>query len=257
MSFKRSSGCTSLKMKGVDKNLDGDQEIKALGVKLDSLAKVLKLHPYDTSGQFQGQLQPISYKLIQPVHIICPNSLECQTIRCKSQSLLQITPVRDIPHVTLIWNATVYEDVPVLTGQCPTCETKYSADHECAIEDKAEKWFNQLYLNLAKYLKVGQALWVDQVFSHGVLNGIYSFHASAAAYGEYWNNNFGNNELVKFKKISHCQVWQAFVQESIQTIAFLSGIDLELPDGLVIDNVTKEAFAVLGANRIIRVAGGH
>jgi hypothetical protein len=64
MSFKRSSGCTSLKMKGVDKNLDGDQEIKALGVKLDSLEKVLKLHPYDTSGQFQGQLQPISYKLI-------------------------------------------------------------------------------------------------------------------------------------------------------------------------------------------------
>ena len=39
-----------LKMKGVDKNLDEKQEIRALGVKLDFLAKILKLHPYDTSG---------------------------------------------------------------------------------------------------------------------------------------------------------------------------------------------------------------
>jgi hypothetical protein len=114
-----------------------------------------------------------------------------------------------------------------------------------------------LYLNSAKYLKVGQALWVDQLFSHGVLNGIYSFHASAAAYGEYYNNNFANHQPVKFKKITCRQVWQAFVQESIRTTASLSEIDLELPDGLAIDDVTNEAFAHLGANGIIRVAGGH
>jgi hypothetical protein len=91
-----------LKMKGVEKDLDEEQEIKDLGVKLDSLAKILKLHPYDSNAQFQGQLQTISHKLIQPVHVICPNSLECQTIGCKSWSLHQNTRIRDIPHVTLI-----------------------------------------------------------------------------------------------------------------------------------------------------------
>src|ERR1700733_10621407 len=44
-----------------------------------------------------------------------------------------------------------------------------------------------------------------------------------------------------------CQVWQAFVQESVRSIAAMSGSDLVLPDGLAIDEVTKEAFKVLGA----------
>lgn len=246
-----------LKMKNVEKGLNEEQEITALGVKLDSLAKLLKLHPYDSNGQFLGQLQPISHKLIQPVHVICPNTLECQIVGCNLRSLRQISPTRDIPLVTLIKNSTIYEDVPVLTGQCPNCKTKYSADHERAIEDQQEKKFSRLYLNSAKYLKVGQTLWVDRSFSQAVLNGIYSFHASAAAYGEYWNNSFGNNQLVKQKRISRRHVWQAFVQESIRSIASLSGIDLELQDGLAIDEVTKEAFAVLGANGIIRVAAGH
>jgi hypothetical protein len=98
---------------------------------------------------------------------------------------------------------------------------------------------------------------IDQSFSQGVLNGIYSFHASASAYGEYWNNSFGNNQLVKLMNITRRHVWQAFVQESIRSIASLSEIDLELPDGLAIDELTEQAFAVLGANGIIRAAGGH
>ena len=53
-------------------------------------------------------------------------------------------------------------------------------------------------------------------------------HASAAAYTEYWNNNFGTSEV----NITHHQVWQAFVQESIRTISAASNIDLELKDGL-------------------------
>jgi len=91
-----------LKMKGIEKYLNEEQEIKDLGVKLDSLENILKLYPYNSKGQFQSQLQTISHKLIQPVHVICPNSLECQTIGCKSQSLHQNTCIRDIPHVTLI-----------------------------------------------------------------------------------------------------------------------------------------------------------
>jgi hypothetical protein len=185
-----------LKMKKVTKGMDEEEEIVALSLKLDSLTKVLNLHPYNSKEQFQGKLQPISHKLIQPVHVICPNAMECQTIGCNSRSIRQNTPTRDIPHVTLIRNAVIYKDVPVLTGQCPTCKTKYLADHERAVESEDENKFTRLYLNSAKYLKVGQALWVDRSFSQGVLNGIYSFHASAAAYTDYWNNSFGNNQLV-------------------------------------------------------------
>jgi hypothetical protein len=42
-----------------------------------------------------------------------------------------------------------------------------------------------LYLNSAKYLKVGQSLWVDQSFSGTVINATYSFHASSAAFAEF------------------------------------------------------------------------
>ena len=246
-----------LKMKDVNKEMNEEQEIVALRLKLDSLTQVLNLHPYNSKGKLQGKLQPISHKSIQPAYVICPNVLECPTIGCNSRSIHQITPTRDIPHVTLIRNAVMYQDVPVLTGQCPTCKTKYSADHERAVENEKENKFNRLYLNSAKYLKIGQALWVDRLFSRSVLNGIYSFHASAAAYTEYWNNTFGTNQLVPYKQITRRQVWQAFVQESIRSIASMSNIDLELQDGLAIDEVTTEAFAILGANGIIRVAGGH
>jgi len=37
----------------------------------------------------------------------------------------------------------------------------------------------------------------------------------------------------------------------------MSDIDLVLQDGLSIEEVTKEAFDVLGANGVIRVAGEH
>jgi len=246
-----------LKMKDVNKEMNKEEEIVALSLKLDSLTRVLHLHPYNSKGNFQGKLQPISHKLIQPVHVICPNALECPTVGCKSRSIHQITPTRDIPHVTLIRNAVMYQDVPVLTGQCPTCKTKFSADHEWSVENENEKKFNRLYLNSAKYLKIGQALWVDWLFSQSVLNGIYNFHASAAAYTEYWNNTFGTNQLVSHKQITRRQVWQAFVQESIRSIASMSDIDLELRDGLAIDEVTTEAFSMLGAHGIIRAASGH
>jgi hypothetical protein len=245
-----------LKMKNVAKGMDEEQETVALGLKLDSLAKVLRLHPYDSNEHFQGKLQPISHKSIQPALTICPNAMECQTLACKSRSLHQITPIRDIPAVTLIKEAIIYEDVPVLTGQCAICKTKYLADHERSIENE-QNTPTRLYLNSAKYLKVGQALWVDRSFSQAVWHGLYSFHASAAAYTEYWNNSFGRNQIVQFKQVTRRQIWQAFVQESIRSIASMSDIDLVLQDGLSIDEVTKEAFDILGANGVIRVAGAH
>ena len=62
---------------------------------------------------------------------------------------------------------------------------------------------------------------------------------------------------MNFKGITHCQIWQAFVQESIHTIASAYGTDLTLQDGLAIDEITKEAFEHLGQNGIILPARGH
>jgi hypothetical protein len=112
-------------------------------------------------------------------------------------------------------------------------------------------------LNSAKYLKVGQNLWVDRLFSNGVVNGMYSFHASAAAYKEYWNDSFWKQQSNQVKPISRRQVWQAFTQETIRSIAAASNYDLILSDNLNIDEVTKEAFFILGNNGLITAANNH
>jgi CxC5 like cysteine cluster associated with KDZ transposases len=109
----------------------------------------------------------------------------------------------------------MHEDVSVLTGKCPVCQILYYADHEWTPNLTEPNQWNQVYLNSAKFLKVGQSLWVDQLFSNGVINGMYSFHGSAAAYMEFWNNSFWKPQNVTCQKISHHQVWQAFVQESV------------------------------------------
>jgi hypothetical protein len=246
-----------LKMKNVAKGIEEEEEITAFSFKLDALAKHLDLHPYNEQGQLEGKLLPVSHKLIQPVHVLCPNSMECETANCNSRSLLQSTRTRDIPQVTLIKNSVIYDDVFVFTGECPTCKTKYLADHERAAEAVESRQYNRVYLNSARYLKIGQSVWVDRAFSRGVLNGMYSFHASASAYTEYWNNSVWKHQSVNFKGITRRHVWQAFVQESIRTIASTYGTDLTLKDGLAIDEVTKEAFEHLGQNGIILPARGH
>ena len=95
---------------------DSDEKITAIGEKLDGLANVLKLYPYDKHGQFQDKLKPISYASIQAAQVICPNAVVCETTTCNPRSLRQISKVRDIPRVTLIKGSTIYEDVQVLTG---------------------------------------------------------------------------------------------------------------------------------------------
>src|SRR5271168_2262485 len=121
----------------------------------------------------------------------------------------------------------------------------YSADHE-RFSSEAENDWKRTYLNSAKYFKVGQTLWVDRVFSNAVLNGMYNFHASAAAYMEFWNNSFGTVNAQCSVKVTRRQVWQTFVQESIRTISATSGINLELKDGLPINKVTTEALLSIG-----------
>ena len=53
-----------------------------------------------------------------------------------------------------------------------------------------------VYLNSAKYMKVGKRLWIDQLFSTSTINAMYNFHASAHAYAEYWNNTFGTESTL-------------------------------------------------------------
>src|SRR5882762_5133302 len=79
-----------LNMKNVAKEMDEGQEITAFSIKLDVLAKLLDLHPYNKHGQLEDKLQPVSHELIQPVHVLCPNSMECETASCNSRSLLQM-----------------------------------------------------------------------------------------------------------------------------------------------------------------------
>ena len=81
-------------------------------------------------------------------------------------------------------------NVPVLTGKCPSCQTIYHADHECTPVASKQGCFDKLYLNSAKYIKAGQNIWVDRLLSNLVLSAMYSFHASAAAIAEFWNNAF-------------------------------------------------------------------
>ena len=157
----------------------------------------------------------------------------------------------------MIKGFTIYENCPVLTGQCSQCNTTYHADHEQTPSGGGATKHIKVYLNSAKYLKVGQNTWVDCLFGNAVLCGMYSFHASAAAYTEFWNNAFWEMQTGNSPKISRRQIWQTFVQESVRSIASTFGVNLELEDGLAISQVTKQAFDILGEKGIIRVAEHH
>jgi CxC5 like cysteine cluster associated with KDZ transposases len=232
----------------------GDKQDRLLGVKLDAMAQKLKLLPYTKSNQFKSNhIQPISHDKIKPVHLLCPSTFTCTTAVCNPRSLLQYTRDRDIPHTKLIIGTTVHNEVPVLTGRCPTCDTRYTADHERFLDPDDKISWKKLYTNNARYLKVGQNLWVDRLFSKAVMNGMFSFHASTQSYTQFWNNSFGPTTT----NITLRHVWQAFVQESIRTIAAASSNSIELIDNLPISEVTKKAFDILGHNGLIHAASHH
>jgi CxC5 like cysteine cluster associated with KDZ transposases/CxC6 like cysteine cluster associated with KDZ transposases len=229
-------------------------ENELLGNKLDSMAQKLKLLPYTKSGQFKSKrIQPISHDQIKPILLLCPSTFTCTTATCNPRSLLQFTRERDIPHTKLIIGTVIHDNVPVLTGKCPLCDTRYAADRERFLDPSDNTTWKRLYTNNARYLKVGQNLWVDRSFSKGVMNGMFSFHASSKAYTQFWNNSYGSTSA----PITLRHVWQAFVQESIRTIAAKSSHSLELLDNLPIAEVTGKAFEILGHNGSIHAAAEH
>jgi hypothetical protein len=223
--------------------------------KLDAMSKMLGLYPYDKSGRFRNKLQVIAP--IQPIYVVCPERAECEKEGCSRRSLLQANRDRDMPHITLIKNSQIHDRAYVLSGQCPKCKTRYFADHHSIEPDAGQDDAERLYLNLAKYLKVGQALWVDRLFARAVLNGTYSFHASVSAYAEFWNNSFWAAQDTNSRKISRRQIWHTFVQESLCLVATASNTSLILPDGSDIKSVTHHAFETLGQNGIIAPGQAH
>lgn len=234
-------------------NQDDDHN-KLLGDKVHAMAQKLKLLPYNKSNQFNSKrVMPISHDKIKPVHLLCPTTFTCTTATCNPRSLLQLSRDRDIPHTKLIIGTTTHNEVPVLTGKCPTCETHYATDHERFLDSSDNITWKRLYINNAQYLKVGQNLWVDRSFSKAVMNGMFSFHASSQAYAQFWNNSFG----ITTNAITLRHVWQTFVQESIRTVAAASSYSLELLDNLPISDVAEKAFDILGQNGTIHAAIPH
>ena len=227
---------------------------KLLGGKVHAMAQKLKLLPYTKSNHFKpGRVQPISHNKIKPVHLLCPRTFTCTTATCNPRSLLQLTRDRDIPHTKLIIGTTTHNEVPVLTGKCPICDTHYAADHERFLDPNENMAAKRLYTNNAQYLKVGQNLWVDRSFSKAILNGMFSFHASSQAYAQFWNNSFGTTT----NAITLRHVWQTFVQESIRTVSAASSYSLELLDNLPVSDVAEKAFDILGQNGIFHAAIPH
>jgi hypothetical protein len=234
------------------KSSNPNQVTTSIGLKLDSLSKLLGLH----QSCDDKKLKPICNMVIEPALVICPESMECETMSCRPRSLLQDTRERDIARVTLIRSGQFYNGVHVLGGKCPDCDTRYYADHETSWRDNSRRVRIKFYLNSAKYLKVGSNIWVDRSFSAAVVNGTYSFHASSSAFAEFWNDTFWTVET-GCKKLSRRQTWHAYVQESIRQVAQASQYTLELADGLPIDDVTRHAFNLLGENGVIRSAENH
>ena len=80
-------------------------------------------------------------------------------MKCNLYGLHQATRNCDIPKVSLIKGTKFYKNVAVLSGKCPKCETVYYADHESL--NRGTDNVQRVYLNSAKYLKLGQSIWVD------------------------------------------------------------------------------------------------
>jgi CxC5 like cysteine cluster associated with KDZ transposases len=231
-----------------------ENHIKLFGDKIHAMAQTLKLLPYTKSDQFKPKcVQPISHDNIKAIRLLCPTTFTCTTASCNPRSLVQFTRDRDVPHTKLIIGTTIHDNVPVLTGRCSLCDTRYSADRERFLDPSDNITWKRLYTNNARYLKIGQNLWVDRSFSKAVMNGMFSFHASTQAYTQFWNNSYGSTST----SITLRQVWQAFTQESIRTIATDTSHSIELLDNLPISEVTGKAYDILGHSGSIDAATHH
>jgi hypothetical protein len=230
-----------------------------LSRKLDQFSECLGLTPYK-NGSFHKKLLPISQKSIWPEYVICPLDMECTQYGCHGRHLSMSTKKSDIPIVTLIKGTSIFKGVSVLTGQCVNCHTLYSAhlqSYKDDIQDKTNHDRTEVLSNSARYLQIGRNIWADRNFSNAVVQSMYSFHASANTYCDYWNNTFGSSDPANRLKLGRKQVWQAFIQESIRTVALSDNVDFETPANLSIDDLTEKAFYELGNDGCFKAANDH
>jgi hypothetical protein len=248
---------TLFKHSTLSKDWSVDTVTDPIASKLDLMAEVLDLIPVysKTSLKVKRKLMTVSHQKIAAIHVICPSIMECNELQCNHWALRQDTRTRDIPQVTLIKGTTIYKNVYVLSGLCTHCNTKYYADHKGVNQISANKKIQ--YLNSAKYMKIGQSRWVDRTFGNAVVSGMYSFHASAAAFTDYWNNAFGQVNLNHMAPLTRRHIWQTFIQESTRVIAANQDHNLTLSESLPIDAVTHAAFNLLGQQGIISASQGH
>jgi hypothetical protein len=61
--------------------------INSVERKLDQFSKQLDLYPYNSRGNFQRKLISILHAKIQPVLVICPDSIECEEISCDPRTV--------------------------------------------------------------------------------------------------------------------------------------------------------------------------
>jgi CxC5 like cysteine cluster associated with KDZ transposases len=144
--------CDQLDEETISHLFQGSEAIEneLLGNKLDVMAQKLKLLPYTKSGQYKSKrILPISHDQIRPILLLCPSTSMCTTATCNPRSLLQFTKERDIPHTKLIIGTTIHDKVPVLTGKCPLCDTRYAADRERFLDPDDNTTWKRLYTNNA------------------------------------------------------------------------------------------------------------
>jgi hypothetical protein len=244
---------TLFTMDEMPEDLLGDEATELTSMKLNAFADLLGLNPYNSDGTFHQKLYPISNESIEPILVLCPTSYQCMDGECDPRSLLMLTRTNQVPKATLIKGTKIFKDVSVLSAHCPRCKTCYFVDHETHDHGPPNDR-QKTYLNDAVYLKIGQSTYVDRVFSNAVVNGIFSFHASTAAYAEFWTNSFGKAYSIK---VPRRQMWQTFMQESIRRVSQELGITFEAPINTSISDLTYRAFDSLGENGGIRLSDGH
>ncbi|KAF8991791.1 hypothetical protein BDQ17DRAFT_1254543, partial [Cyathus striatus] len=246
----------------------GSTKISVISKKLDRMISLLELDPYTRNTKILEPLKPISMNEIEPVLLICPARITCSTLKkeCTGRALHINTRERDRTQVTLIKGIKSYENAQIVSGYCTKCKAIYYADHKSLtfgsdLEDSQRNpnvsSKDRLTFNKAKYLKIGQNIWADRLFTNMVVNSVYHFHASTAAYTEFWNYTFSNGEENDHPPISRLQVWKAFIHETTRQISVSMNKTLVMPDGLSIQQITTEAYKVLGQNGIIGNALHH
>ncbi|KAH6874118.1 hypothetical protein BKA70DRAFT_1449700 [Coprinopsis sp. MPI-PUGE-AT-0042] len=227
-----------------------------LSTSLVNLAKLLHLNPYDKYDLLVNERKPIDLSSVEPSLAIVSKLYECQNQHCKRYSLFPHMKKEEIAQVTLIKGAKPYSHAFVIGGRCDRCKTSYMADHTYRGPDKT-------FINDSPYLKIGNSRWGDRVFTQSVCNAIYSFHASAQAFTEYFNDSYSltPSSFASLQStstlISRRHSWQAFMQESLCMVSGAAGRPLTVALKTSVDLLAKRAYTVLGQGGKLSNAQDH